>query len=195
MATIMPTSASAEATADRSEDTRVYECAVLYPYPIHQKEEQELLKAVEGLFDEAGGKLVLKDAWGRRGLAYTIGGYEEGNYVIYYYELDPSKIKEIDNQLKILKGVLRHLIVKPPKHYHIISYADQYVKWQEDEKLAGERIAREKEEKLKKQVLDKAKRQSKVIEKKKPDAAPSDKPRADIGKELDKLISDADLGI
>src|SRR5438874_124716 len=102
-----------------SEDVRIYECCILYPYPLGQKEEAELLKEIEGLFADAGGKLVMKDAWGRRGLAYPIGGAVEGNYIVYYYELDPLKVKEIDGALRIMKNVDRHLLVKPPKNYQI----------------------------------------------------------------------------
>ncbi len=176
-----------------SEDTRVYECAVLYPYPINQKEEQELLKEVEAMFTDAGGKQMFKDPWGRRGLAYSIGGFSEANVIVYYYDLDPSKVKQIDGELKIQKGVLRHLIVKPPKNYQIVPYADAYDKWKEQSRVEDERRASEKEEKLKKQVVDKAKRQSTKPEGKK--AEVSDKPKADLTQQLDKLISDKGLDI
>jgi small subunit ribosomal protein S6 len=175
-----------------NEDNRIYEIAVLYPFPLGQKEEQDLLKAVEEIFTEFGGKLVFKDMWGRRGLAYKIGGFTEGNYVIYYYELDPSKLKEIDQQLKILKGVLRHLMVKPPKHYQIASFAENYQKWKDDERMAGERAILEKEEKLKKQVVDKARKQT-VKPVVKEDAVPM--PKADITQEVDKLLSDTDIAL
>ena len=68
-----------------SEDTRVYELCVLYPHPLSQKEEQDLLKEIEALFTEAGATQLHKDLWGRRGLAYKINVYEQGSYVLYYY--------------------------------------------------------------------------------------------------------------
>jgi small subunit ribosomal protein S6 len=171
-----------------SEDTRIYELCVLYPFPLNQKEEQEILKGVEELISETGAKTILKDVWGRRGLAYPIKGYREGSFVVYYLDMDPSKLKEMDNQLRILKGVLRHLVVKPPKKYKIVPMAGRYEEWKQEAKAEGERKATEKEEKLKKQVIEKAKRQTK-----KPDEKPkAEKPveKADISKKLDKLISD-----
>ncbi len=181
---------------DTETDVRVYEFCILYPYPFSQKEEQELLKGIEEIFSEAGGKLKMKDMWGRRGLAYRISGFSEGNYVVYYYELDPSKVKEIDQALKILKGVLRYLVVKPPKNYQIGSYAEKYVKWQEDSKLEVERKAQESEDKKLKQVVDKAKRVKTPVAKAETPVAPS-KPVSEetLNKELDKLISDGDLNI
>lgn len=171
-------------------DRRVYEVAVLYPYPMHQKEEQELLKRIDEIFREAGAKLLLKDAWGRRGLAYTIGGCTEGTFIIYYFDMDPLKVKEVDVQLRILKGMLRHMIVKPPKKYQMVPYADRLQIWQEQEKLRGEKVAADKEEKLKKQVVEKAKRTVKVEKKAEPAKPMTD---ASITEGLEKLISDKDL--
>ncbi len=182
MATFSPT----------TEDVQIYEFCVLYPFPFGQKEENELLKGVEELFAEAGGKVLMKDPWGRRGLAYKIGGFTEGNYIVYYVELDPSKLKEIDRQMRILKGVLRHMMVKPPKNYQYLSYAEQFIKWQEDSKKDVERKELEREDKLKKQVVDKAKR-VKTPAPKEPEVAKPMSGEA-ITKELEKIISD-DLNI
>lgn len=174
-----------------SEDVRIYEIAVLYPFPLNQKEEKEVLSRVEEVFEEAKGKQVSKDVWGRRGLAYPIKGATEANIIIYYYELDPSTIKEIDTQFKILPGVLRHLIVKPPKGYQIVSYAEKYEKWLKSRKDDEQKAAEEREEALKKKVLSKAKRVTKKTEEKPVKEASKE----DISKKLDKIISDDDLDI
>lgn len=175
-----------------SEDTRIYELCILYPFPLNQKEETEILKGVEELLSEAGAKTIMKDVWGRRGLAYPIGGFREGSYVIYYLDMEPGKLKELDNQLRIMKGVLRHLVVKPPKHYKIVPYAGRFDEWKAQTKAAGELKAAEKEEKLKKQVLEKAKRASAAKKPELEKKAVSDKsaPKEDLSKKLDKLISD-----
>jgi small subunit ribosomal protein S6 len=175
-----------------SEDTRIYEWCILYPYPFGQKEEAELLRDIEAMFTEVGSKLVKKDKWGRRGLAYSVGGFNEGSYVVYYYEMDPSKVKEIDTQLRIMKGVLRHMNVKPPKDYQVIEYSDAYEQWLKDREQIEEKRAREKEEKVKDLVARKAKRQAKMVadEKKKDDAPAKAISKEDITQKLDKLISD-----
>jgi len=168
-----------------SEDTRIYEYCVLYPHPMNQKEEKDLLTSIEELFAEAGAKMVFKDLWGRRGLAFPIAGFKEGSYVVYYFDMDPSKVKEIESQLKIMKGVLRFIAVKPPKHYQVSAYAERFAQWKEEAKADAERKENEKENKLKKQVLDKAKRT------KKPEpVAEKAQPAVDITQKLDKLISD-----
>ncbi len=176
-----------------SDEVRLYEIAVLYPYPMNQKEESDLLKGIKAIFDEAGAKEIFKDVWGRRGLAYKIGGFDEGNFIIFYMEMDPSKLKELDEALRILKGMLRHMIVKPPKNYVITSYADGEKKWKETHRLEGERKSQEREDKKLKQVVDKARRSTKVAEAKKPDVEAKPMTGEALTQELDKLISDKDL--
>lgn len=177
-----------------SEDVRLYEIAVLTPHPHGQKEEAEMQKGINEIFSDAKAKEIFKDAWGRRGLAYKIGGFTEGNFTIYYMEMEPAKVEEVDNQLKILKGVLRHMIVKPPKNYVIASYADTYDKWKEQSRIEDERRSQEREDRLKKQVVEKAKRTKTSAKKEEV----SDKPTMTgekLTQELDKLISDKNLDI
>ena len=178
-----------------SEDTRVYECCVLYPYPLGQKEENEVLKEVEGYFAEAGAKLVAKDKWGRRGLAYPIEGATEGSYIIYYFEMEPGKLKEVDTQLRISKNVLRHMFVKPPKNYQIVQFSDKYEQWLKERSTVEEKRAKEREVKVQEQVAKKAQREAKrTQEKKKEDkqATAAAKPMSGeaLTEKLDKLISD-----
>ncbi|TSC59165.1 MAG: small subunit ribosomal protein S6 [Candidatus Peregrinibacteria bacterium Greene0416_19] len=196
MPTLTPSSAFAKATADKSEDTRTYECCILYPNPLGQKEEAELIKEIEALFSEASAKLMMKDVWGRRGLAYSIKGFTEGNYVVYYYELDPSKLKEIDRALGIMKNVLRHMLVKPPKHYHMVKYSELYEQWMKERETVEEKRSREQEEKVKERVAEKAKRQARQQheEKKRDEAKPA--MQGDVLTEkIEKLISDDSLDL
>jgi len=179
-----------------SEDVRIYELAVLYPFPFGQKDETALLKEMEELFTEAGGKLVSKDPWGRRGLAYAIKGAMEANFIVYYWEIDPLKIKEIDQALRIMKNVLRHLFVKPPKHYQVIKFSESYQKWLSERESVEETRSREREEKLQDQVAKKAKRQAQRTTDRKKDEVKSSPIQEDVLTEkLDKLIADDGLDI
>jgi len=189
-----------------TETGRIYEVCVLYPYPLSQKEDKDAQKSVEDLFAEAGGKQIAKDVWGRRGMAYKIGGYDEGVYVVYYYEMEPEKLKELDGALRITKHVLRHIVVKPPKNYQIVEYSKEYDKWLKDKEGEDDRKEAEKEEQLKKKMIEKQKRQTARAEKKEKEAAstkeaPAKKEKketakkddAEITAEIDKLIADDEL--
>src|SRR3989338_1745529 len=115
-----------------SEDLRIYEIAVLYPTDLSQKDEHTLFQEIDELFQEAGSKTLLKDSWGQRGLAFPISGHREGKYVIFYIESDPSRVKALDLSLRILKGILRHLVVKPPEGYEPPLFAEKYTQWLKD---------------------------------------------------------------
>ncbi len=190
----MPTLDDVEIT----EDVRIYEFCVLYPSNLSQKDEAALVKAVESIIEEQGGKQVSKDVWGKRGLAYSIKGNTEGNFIVYHYELDPSKLREIDESLRITPNVLRHIVVKPPKGYAIVKFSKQYVDWLESREHEEDRRKREKEQHLQDRVAAKAKRQAARVTKQKDDAVPEVKPVADkkkISEELEKLISADDLDL
>lgn len=192
---LSPVSAHA---SDDQVDAVLYELCVLYPVNLSQKEEQTLLKDIHALFEEAGGKLTQKDLWGRRGLAYPIKKQTEGNFMIAYYEIDPSKVKEIDRQLRILPNLLRHLIVKPPKGYVIVKYSERFLEWQKSQVTAQETTRKEEEQRLQKKVSDRAKVQAKRAEAqkvKKADAPRAAASGAEIGKKLDELISDDTIGL
>ena len=129
-----------------SEDARVYEICVLLPYPLQQKEEDQVQKEVEKLLSEAGGKQIAKDVWGRRGLAFKIGGHNDGNFIVYHYELNPENIKELGENLRLVKDLLRHMIVKPPKGYQITKYSEEYEQWKKQLVVDEETKKQDKED-------------------------------------------------
>ena len=177
----------------------MYEICVLYPSNLSQKDEAALFKGIEEIIDEQGGKQVSKDLWGKRGLAYRIQGHDEGNYVVYYYELEPTGLQEIDTALRILPNLLRHIIVKPPKGYEIVKFSEGYEAWLKERESQEEKKKKEKEARIAKRVADKAKRQIKRAAAKKDETKEEEKKPAaskeQISAELDKLISDDDLDL
>lgn len=175
-----------------AEDTRTYECMVLYSYPLPQKEEQELLSEVEKWFEDAGGRLVAKDLWGRRGLAYEVRGSREANVVVYHYELTPEKVYEVDQGLRILKGVLRHVIVKPPKGYEIPRFSEKYEQWLKDRETMEEEKRREEEERLKKRVVEKVRQEVKKSEQRPTAGGVQEK---ELTQQIEKIISDKDFNL
>lgn len=66
---------------------------------------------------EAGGQGVINrldvNHWGRRRLAYEIDGQREGLYVLFFADIEPDAVEELDRNLRLATGVLRYLIVRP----------------------------------------------------------------------------------
>ena len=161
---------------------------------LDQKSESTLLKEIDQLFAEAKGTLLFKDPWSKRGLAYPIKGYTDAKFVIYYYEMPPASLREFDRQLRLQKGVLRHLIVIPPKGYEAVSYEAKYQEWLKTRETVEDVRRRKKEEEMKERVVTTAKRAARRKETERKEEK-SSKPveMAKLSQELDKLISDEDL--
>lgn len=172
-----------------TEDVRVYETCILYPYPLTQKEEAHLLKEIDAAFAEVHAKELHKDKWGRRGLAYTIEDHDQGNFLIMYHEMEPKVLKELDTNLKLIQGIMRHMIVKPPKNYEVVDFSEGFDEWQQDKVVAEDTRKKEKEETLKKRMLEKQKTSNKPA--KKEVAKKVDK--AKISDDIDNLIASDDL--
>ncbi len=176
-----------------SEDVRIYEFCILYPYPMGQKEEATLLKEIDGMFAEVGAKEVSRDKWGRRGLAYPIKGSTEGSYLILYVEMDPLKIKELDLALRIHKSILRHLLVIPPKGYQVVQYSGKYEQWMKDRESVEDTRTREKEEKVRDLVAKKAQRKAKMVAAEQKEVPRAKMAEGDLTQKIDKLVSDDSL--
>lgn len=89
---------------------RLYEIAVV----LHPDLEIDLDSAsakVEKIITAAKGKIVKKDNWGKRKLAYKINKQDWGIYIFYQVELEPEAVASIDGSLRITEEVMRYLVV------------------------------------------------------------------------------------
>ena len=59
-----------------------------------------------------GGNVTKTASWGKRRLAYQVGPYKEGYYVVSNFEVEPDKVVELERVLKISDTVFRHLLVR-----------------------------------------------------------------------------------
>ena len=59
-----------------------------------------------------GGVVSNVERWGKRKLAYPIGHFIEGNYVLTQFKLKPALSKELETSLQISEEVPRHLLIR-----------------------------------------------------------------------------------
>lgn len=57
-------------------------------------------------------KSVDRKIFGRRRLAYQIGGQRDGHYVLIRAAIKPEHIDELETELKLSESVLRYLLVR-----------------------------------------------------------------------------------
>jgi small subunit ribosomal protein S6 len=93
-----------------------YEITVVLRIENNEDVQKANLEQVKNWIEADGQGVINKlDAnhWGRRRLAYEIDGQREGLYVLFYADIEPDAVEELDRNLRLATGVLRYLIVRP----------------------------------------------------------------------------------
>src|ERR1700674_2930105 len=67
---------------------------------------------IQGLVTQRGGTVDNVDTWGRKRLAYPIGRFRDGFYILNRLQLPPTAATEIERALKLTESVIRHLLVR-----------------------------------------------------------------------------------
>lgn len=88
-----------------------YELAVIL-HPDLEIDLEKPLKKIETQITELDGKVISRDDWGKRKLAYPIKKQSFGVYFIYLLEMPPTALNRLEKTLNITDEVIRHLVVK-----------------------------------------------------------------------------------
>jgi small subunit ribosomal protein S6 len=71
-----------------------------------------LSERISGIVTGRGGSIHRDDHWGLRRLAYPIQRFQEGNYILKQFAVDPATVVDLDKTLTASEQILRHLVVK-----------------------------------------------------------------------------------
>lgn len=174
-------------------DTRTYECAVILPIALTQKELNETIKNVEGAFAEKDAKQIAKCEWGKRGFAYKIKGYKEGLYLVFVYAVKPEYIREIDEVIHLEKNVLRHILISVPTDYKMVDWGAKLREWIDGREKEHEQKEEGRQEALKKKIVKKATKKP-AVEKVEVETDEK-KGNVNLEEKLGEIISDEDLNL
>jgi small subunit ribosomal protein S6 len=89
-----------------------YELMYLVKPELEDQAVQQEIDKVSQLIQTNGGELKKVTPWGKRRLAYTVKDQREGHYVVAEFDLDRSRVQEVERVLKISDTVFRHLLVR-----------------------------------------------------------------------------------
>jgi small subunit ribosomal protein S6 len=67
---------------------------------------------IQTMVSQRGGTIENVDTWGRKRLAYPIGRFRDGFYILTQLHLPPTAAAEIERALKLNESVIRHLLVR-----------------------------------------------------------------------------------
>ena len=101
--------------------TRRYELVYVVSPDATDEQVADLHTQVEGIVQRLGGQLEKTESWGRRKLAYEIGRYKEGIYVLDIIVGSGELMKEIDRRLKVsAELIIRHLVVRVDEEQAVV---------------------------------------------------------------------------
>jgi small subunit ribosomal protein S6 len=99
---------------------RQYELVYILHPDSNEQQVADLHEQVVGIVSKAGGTIEKTDIWGRRRLAYEIGHFKEGVYVLEVINASGELVKELDRRLKVMDQVVRHLIVRVDEEKKVV---------------------------------------------------------------------------
>ena len=94
---------------------REYEVLYIVRADLDEDKVQDAVKRVNTLIERSGGAIERTNLWGKRKLAYEVKHQKEGAYVLQDFQIEPTRVPELEASLKITEEVLRHLIVRKPE--------------------------------------------------------------------------------
>lgn len=90
---------------------RNYELVLIITPELDEEATNELIERVKNTIESTEGKVLKVDAWGSKRLAYPIRRHTDGYYVLYIFESQPDAISQLNNSLRLIESILRHMIV------------------------------------------------------------------------------------
>jgi small subunit ribosomal protein S6 len=99
---------------------RQYELIYILPPETTEQQAGELHEQVAQTVARLSGIIEKTENWGRRRLAYEIGHFKEGVYVLEVISGSGELMKELDRRLKVIDQVLRHMIVRVDEEKKVV---------------------------------------------------------------------------
>jgi len=91
---------------------RDYELVLIISPEVVDEELETKVDSVSRFITERGGSISSVEQWGKRRLAYPIGHFTEGSYVLIKSQFKPALCKQLEASLQISEEVLRYLLIK-----------------------------------------------------------------------------------
>jgi small subunit ribosomal protein S6 len=100
--------------------SRQYELIYILPPETSEQQAAELHEQVAQTVARLNGQIEKTESWGRRKLAYEIGHFKEGVYVLEVINGSGELMKELDRRLKVIDQVVRHMIVRVDQEKSVV---------------------------------------------------------------------------
>jgi small subunit ribosomal protein S6 len=91
---------------------KAYELMLVTDPSLDEEAQAALLERVGGVITADGGVVDSTDPWGRRRLAFEVGGLADADYTVVSFHTGAANVAELDRVLHITDPVVRFMIVR-----------------------------------------------------------------------------------
>ena len=91
---------------------RVYEVLFIVAPNIEESDIDTLVTQLSDVATNQGAQVAKVDRMGRRRLAYPIGKFNEGHYVVLTIEGTGSEIAELERRMRVTDAVIRYITIR-----------------------------------------------------------------------------------
>lgn len=91
------------------QEKRPYQMVYIIQPDLDEAGIEALNERISQTIANQNGEIVETEVWGRRSLAYPIGNFFEGYYMVHHLRLVPDSIGEIEQMLRYSEDVIRFL--------------------------------------------------------------------------------------
>ncbi len=90
----------------------LYETTFVVRQEASQQDAEKLTEAFTAVLSELGGKVVKKEYWGLRNLAYLIQKNRKGHYIHLNIDAPSKAMDELDRKFRLSEEVIRFLTIR-----------------------------------------------------------------------------------
>jgi small subunit ribosomal protein S6 len=91
---------------------RIYEELFIVRPDATPEEVDPFVEQLKNVITHTGGALEKVDKWGVRKLAYRVGKFNEGQFILLLFNAQPETVKEVERRLRVADFVLKFITVR-----------------------------------------------------------------------------------
>ena len=91
---------------------RLYECTFIIRQELPAQDVHKLIDRYRELAEEMNGKVIKKEYWGLRSLAYEIKKNRKGHYFFLGLNTSQKVIKKIEDNCRVSEDIIKFLTIK-----------------------------------------------------------------------------------
>ena len=92
-----------------------YECTFIVRQDLSKPDVEKLTDSMAAILEKNGGKIVKRENWGLRPLAYEINKNRKGHYVMLGVDANGAALDAMTNEMRLSEEIIRNLEIKVEK--------------------------------------------------------------------------------